>query len=240
VGLYLVTGASSGIGRELCAQLVGRGDTVCGVARRREVLEQMRGELSERFVPIPCDVTDLDAVVRACASLPALPDTVILNAGMGIGESSKRVDTDIHSRTLATNYFGAIHFVDALLPRFIERGAGTFAATSSLAAWRGIPRSAAYGASKAALTSAFESMRGLYWRHGVRFVTIHPGFVDTPMTRGQKGMFLVWTPERAVRRILRGLDRGCVDITFPLGTRLLLGLLRLLPARLYLEVSRRM
>jgi len=239
MSIYLVTGASSGIGREMAKQLAGDGHTVYAVARRKEALDELAKEAGGRVVPFVCNVTYRDAVHSICLALPTLPDYVILNAGIGRFEPSRGFDFRIHEDTFATNYFGAIHFVDELLPKFIERKSGTFVAVSSLAARRGLPRIAAYGASKAALTWAFESMRAQYSKHGVGFVTVHPGFVDTPMTTGQKGMMFLWPVQRAARHILKRLHKGALDISFPLGMRLITGLLRLLPARLHLALAKR-
>jgi NADP-dependent 3-hydroxy acid dehydrogenase YdfG len=211
---------------------VAAGHTVYGAARRAEVLARLASELGASFVPVVVDVTDREAVRRACASLPAVPDVVILNAGVGENETRKAFDIAIHERTFAVNYFGALNFVDALMPAFMARGSGKFVAISSLAAYRGLPKGGAYGASKAAITTAFESCRNTYRETGVRFVTVHPGFVDTPMQKGVK-MPLMWPVRKAAARILRGIRCGCSDITFPLAVRVILAAGRLMPNWLF-------
>ena len=232
MALYLITGASSGIGEELSRRAVEAGHTVYGAARRAEVLARLASELGTAFVPVVVDVTDREAVRRTCASLPAVPEVVILNAGVGENESRKAFDVSIHERTFAVNYFGALNFVNALMPAFIARGSGKFVAISSLAAYRGLPKGGAYGASKAALTAAFESCRNTYRKTGVKFVTVHPGFVDTPMQKGAK-MPLMWPVRRAAARILCGINSGASDITFPFYVRILLATARLMPNWLY-------
>ena len=234
MGTYLVTGASSGIGEQIVREAVARGYTVYGAARRKERLDELKAALGNAFVPLPLDVADKVTVRQACENLPALPDVVICTAGLGDADAKKVFDAGVHERLFAVNYFGTLAFVDALFPRFAERGSGTFVAVSSLAAYRGLPGTAAYCASKAALSVAFESMRCTYRRTGIRFLTVHPGFVDTPMTKVNKfKMPFLWTPEKAARTILNGIDRGKPHINFPWPMWALLTLARLVPPRLY-------
>lgn len=231
MSIYLITGASSGIGEQMARQAVVDGHKVYAVARRGEILEQMARELGENFQAMPCDVADEQAVVALCGNLPELPDIVILNAGIGDLESPKRFDLDIHKRTFSINYFGVMNVVGALYPKFAERKSGAFVGISSLGAHRGMPRAAAYGASKAALTNAFESMRLTYKRSKVRFITVHPGFVETPLTAGGKNpMPFIWKAEKAAAYILKQINRGKWHINFPFPTWLAMSILRFLPA----------
>jgi NAD(P)-dependent dehydrogenase (short-subunit alcohol dehydrogenase family) len=202
-----------------------------------ERLEALRAELGEAFVPLPADVSDQAAVRVACASLPEPPEVVILDAGIGDFDDKRVFDASVHQRTMAVNYLGALYVVEALFGRMAERGGGTFVAVSSLAAGRGLPRAAAYCASKAALSTAFEAMRLTYRRSGLRFLVVHPGFVDTPMTevnkRAKQPMPFLWTPERAAAYILDGVERGRLNINFPVPIRAAMTLARMLPAGLY-------
>jgi NAD(P)-dependent dehydrogenase (short-subunit alcohol dehydrogenase family) len=236
MALYLVTGASSGIGEALCRRLVQRGDRVVGVARDEEKLAAFALGLGPAFTPMPCDVSDREAVSRLGEALPELPDVVILSAGIGRLDSRKQLDATLHERIFATNYFGVLYVVEALLPRFRERGRGVFVGISSLAARRGMPRSVAYAASKAALSSALESMRMTWGSKGIRFIRVEPGFVATPMTAGNGSMPFLMSADEAARRILRGVDKGRLDIVFPWPMALLFSLLRLLPERWYARV----
>ncbi len=234
MAVYLITGASSGIGEQMARLAVKRGHRVFALARRIDRLEILREDLGEMLVPIACDVTDKARVKEICDGLNELPDVVFLNAGYGLMDSHKAFDIELHERTFAINYFGVLHFVAALFERMKERGSGTFVATSSLAAYRGLPDSAAYGSSKAAISSAFEAMRLTYGRAGLQFLTVHPGFIDTPMTQGNKHpMPFLYTAEKAARCILDGAERGKLNINFPLPMWLGMVILRLLPPKLY-------
>jgi NAD(P)-dependent dehydrogenase (short-subunit alcohol dehydrogenase family) len=240
MAFYLVTGASSGIGRALVYRAVREGHRVAGVARRKELLGELGAELGPAFVPLVADVTDLGAVVALCEGLDALPDVVILSAGLGEFDATRGFDVALHQRTMAVNYFGALHFVHALLPAMRERGTGVFVAISSLAGFRGMPRSAAYSASKAALSTAFESLRVHGGMRGLHFLTVHPGFVATPMTADNpKGsMPFLLTADQAARRILNGIRRGRTHIDFPWPMALAARLARLLPAWLWARLAR--
>jgi short-subunit dehydrogenase len=231
---YLITGASSGIGREMARQLCMAGHVVYGLARREEKLAALAEEFGENFRPFVCDVTDKKLVRDVCDSLPTVPNVVILNAGVGDFDPRSHFDLAVHERTFATNYFGPIYVIDALFGKMAERGSGKFVAISSLAAFRGMPQGAAYGGSKAALSVAVESMRLTYRELGLEFVTVHPGFVETPMTAVNKfKMPFLWTAEKAARFIIDGIATGKPVINFPIPMRLVLTVAQLMPARLY-------
>lgn len=234
MGVYFITGASSGIGEAIAREAVARGHTVYGAARRAEKLAEIQRDLGGSFVPVPLDVADKAAVRAACDALPALPDTVILDAGLGDADRKKTFDVAVHERLFAVNYFGALHVVEALFDRFQARGTGTFVVVASLAGLRGLPDTAAYSASKAAVASTFESFRCTYRHTGLKFLTVQPGFVDTPMTKVNKfHMPFLWTPQKAARRILDGAARGTPVISFPLPMWTLMHLTRWIPPRLY-------
>jgi short-subunit dehydrogenase len=231
---YLITGASSGIGMELARACVGQQHRVYGLARRKDLLEKLADELGENFTPFVCDVTDKPQVQAVCDALPNVPDIAILNAGIAVLESLTTFEVQNHESTFSVNYFGALNFIDALFPKFAERKSGAFVGISSIASYRGLPESAAYCASKAALSTAFESMGAGYQGLGIDFLAVHPGFVRTPMTVG-KGfpMPLAWDADKAASYILRKIDTRTPHIAFPMPMRVLMRSVTLIPAPLY-------
>ena len=234
MAVYLITGASSGIGKNIARTAIKRGHVVFGLARRKNLLDALEKELGDKFTGIVCDVTDKKVVHDVCESLPALPDVCILNAGVGEFDASDCFDVSVHERVMAVNYFGALYFIHELFPKFVERKSGTFAGVASLAAHGGLPMGIAYCASKAALSNGIEAMRVTYRTQGIRFVTVHPGFVRTPMTEvNDFPMPFAWTAEKAGEYILNGIEKGKWDISFPWPIRLSIGLGRLLPKGLY-------
>jgi len=236
---YLITGASSGIGQAMCRLAVQQGHTVYGIARRAEVLAEMRNELGERFVPLPADVSDHAQVAETCKGLPVLPDVAILNAGVGIFDNRNSLDVTVHERTYAVNYFGVLNFIHELMPRFLERGHGMFVGVSSLAAYRGMPLGIAYSSSKAALSAAFEGMRCTYYGRGIDFLTVHPGFIDTPINaKNTAPMPFLWQPEKAAAYILHGIAKRKLNIAFPWPIRLGMIIARFLPAGLHARIMK--
>jgi len=233
VAIYLITGASSGIGREMSRLAVERGHTVYGLARRKDILDEMASELGERFLPFACDVSDKAAVHEVCENLPDLPQIAIMSAGLGAFGAKSEFDMESFERLFSVNFFGALHVIDALYKPFKKRGSGTFVGISSLSAYRALPGWPSYCASKAALTAALEGLAVSLPKENLRYVTVHPSFIATPMTAGQKGMFLVWEADRAAAHILDGIEAGKIDIVFPAVTRFLMWILRLAPSWLH-------
>jgi NADP-dependent 3-hydroxy acid dehydrogenase YdfG len=155
----LITGASSGVGEALARHYVRRGARVWGVARRGQLLDKLRSELpSGRFVGPACDVTsvsEVDAVVAAMDRERFVPEIAILNAGTNLHDLEPAFRVADCEQVFRVNLFGALVWVDRLLPRLLERGRGHFAAISSMSAFRVTSRSVGYAASKAALSMAF-------------------------------------------------------------------------------------
>ncbi len=114
-------------------------------------------------------------------------DILIANAGIGGGaKDAKDLKPADFRRVIDTNLIGAVNAVSAVLPQMIERGSGQLVAVSSLAGFRGLPKSAAYCASKAGMTAFFESVRLDVQHKGVAVTIIQPGFIKTPLTSGRE------------------------------------------------------
>lgn len=229
---YLITGASAGIGRALALEVVRRGHRVWGVARRGELLAGLQRELgSERFRFSVCDVglaEDVRGAMSAMKQAGFVPEVIILNAGINPERGGTPFSLAQFEEVVRVNLFGALVWVDGFLPVFRARGGGRFVAISSLAAFRGDARWVAYCASKAALSRAFEALRGRHQREGIGFTTIHLGAVVTGMGAGARSPFRL-TEDQAVRRILAAVERRPANVTVPRGLRLIVELTRLLP-----------
>ena len=181
-----ITGASSGIGAELARQLVDRGAVVAISARRIERLDEVSGG---RMAVVPLDVTDHDAVLAAADDVRAAIgdiDMVVINAGAWTQTKVGAWDADAFRTQVETNLLGANSTLAAVLPRMIERGAGTIVIMASVAGYRGIPGSEAYGATKAALLNLAESLRADLAPAGVTVQWVSPGFVKTELTDQQR------------------------------------------------------
>lgn len=220
--VVIVTGASSGIGEALSRELARRGWKVGLVARRAELLDRIVAEVRAAggtAAAAVADVTEPEAIQAACAALEAELgpcDVLVANAGYGKTASIKKLPFDAIIGMMRLNYEGAVHSVAAVLPGMLERKSGRLAVVSSVAAFRGLPSSGGYSASKAAVSTLWEAMRVDLAGTGVSCTTIHPGFVESALTEKNKfKMPFLMPAARAARIVADGLERGKDDVTFP-------------------------
>jgi NAD(P)-dependent dehydrogenase (short-subunit alcohol dehydrogenase family) len=218
----LVTGASSGLGREMARQLGGRGWRVAVTGRREaevretaRLLESAGGEC----LPLVGSVTDAPTVGRHYAAIRERwggLDLAILNAGISDSVDSRRFRAAPYHDVFATNVGGAVNWLEAVLPDMVAAGSGTVAGISSLAAWRGLPSAGAYSASKAALATLLESTRVDLRGTGVDVVIVCPGFIrNGGDPAGDKGKPFLMDLDDGVRQILAGIARKKRIVHFP-------------------------
>lgn len=234
-----ITGASSGIGAALANELTDRGAVVAISARREE---QLREVAAGRMAVVPVDVTDAAAMKAAAAQVRAELggiDLVVLNAGMWKQLRLTALDPDIVAQHFAVNVMGTVNGLAAVIGEMMQERQGTIAIMASVAGYRGLPGSLAYGATKAALINMAESVRAEASRSGVRVVTVNPGFVRTPLTETNTFPmpFLIDTDD-AARSIVDGLQSNRQEIIFPLGMAVLMKVARVLPVRVWTSLSR--
>jgi NAD(P)-dependent dehydrogenase (short-subunit alcohol dehydrogenase family) len=219
----LVTGASSGLGREMARQLGRRGWRVAVTGRREaELGETARGAEAEggECLALVGSVTE-PAVVRrhyeAIRERWGGLDWAILNAGIGDSVDGRHLAAQTYHRVLATNVGGAVNWLEAVLPGMIEARSGIVAGISSLAAWRGLPRAGAYSASKAALSTLLESTRVDLRGSGVDVVIVHPGFIrnGSAGAGADEGKPFLMDLEDGVRCILAGIESRRPVVHFP-------------------------
>jgi len=175
----MITGASSGIGRGLAVEL-GRGGASVGlVARRAEVIEEVVREVEaagSKALALPADVQDADSIAAAAGKLRAELgpiDILIANAGIGPTRDAAEISAEEVADVINVNVIGAANSAAAVIPEMVARGSGQLVVISSLAAYRGLPRSAAYCASKAAVSAFFESLRLDLEPRGIDVTIIH-------------------------------------------------------------------
>lgn len=250
--VVLITGASSGIGRGLAVHLAARGAKLGLVARREAILDEIvvaigtgknGNEQSKNVLALPADVQDAESVRAAAARLQSefgRVDVLIANAGIGASNDAAELDAAILAKVINVNVLGAANSVAAVIPGMVKRGSGHLVVISSLAAYRGLPKSAAYCASKAAVSSMFESLRLDLKPHGIDVTIIHPGFIKTPLTAGRKAK-LPWLQELdpAVKKIVTAIEKRKKSYAFPwqLATIVRAGLI--MPNAMYDWISSR-
>ena len=238
--VVLITGASSGIGRALALELGKRGARVGLTARRAEELSKVAEEVSRaggQALVIPADVRraeEIDGVAERVREKWGRVDVLVANAGMSTTTAGTHLDATEAGDVITINVIGVVNSVAAVLPDMIKRGEGHLVAISSLASYRGLPKSGAYSASKAAVSTFFESMRVDLRRSGVAVTTIHPGFVRTPLTakRKKKLPFLLEADDAACR-IIKAVERRARTYAFPWQLASLVRVLRHMPGALY-------
>lgn len=241
-----LVGASSGIGEATAAALHARGAQVLVSARKAEALQAfVASHPSHDSTPAqawPVDVTDAEAVVQTAGEILAQGplDMVVYCAGHYREMRADAMDMTDLRRHLEINYVGALHVLHALMPAFIARGRGHISLISSVAGFRGLPKSLAYGPTKAALTNLAETLYLDLHPLGLGVSVVHPGFVQTPLTaQNQFTMPALITPEQAALAMIADWERGAFDIHYPKRFTRWMKLLRLLPYRAYFPAVRR-
>lgn len=217
----LITGASSGLGRGLALAFGKQGTHVIAAARRKTELDSLvariiaSGGTAEAMV---LDCGNADATYEAVRALDQRKplDLVIANAGTGFPTPALALDWREVKQILDLNVLGTAATLSAALAGMVERNSGQLVAMASLAGYRGLPGSAAYCASKAALISFCESLRIDLHDSGVCVTTICPGFVETDMTARIKGKlpFLVKLDD-AVAIMCKAIERRESHCSFP-------------------------
>jgi short-subunit dehydrogenase len=243
--VVLLTGASSGIGEALAVALAKRGATLGLLARRKELLEKLARECESvggTARVFACDVTNEDDVLAAADDLYAEFDRIdilIANAGIGGNDADTRSLKPIAVRkVIDINLLGAVNSVHAVLPRMIAKGSGQIVAISSLAGFRGLPKSAAYSASKAGMTAFFESVRLDVKHTGVAVTIIQPGFIRTPLTSGRSGkMPFLMDLEDAIPLFVKAIEKKKKFAAFPWQLATVVRAGKLMPAWLYDRVA---
>jgi short-subunit dehydrogenase len=243
--VVVITGASSGMGRDLAVLLASWGSKVALVARRQSLLDEVSAECEGAggaTLPFVGDVTDEDAMHRVRDEVFAkwgFADIVIANAGVGGLNPADNFSLEVHRKVVEINCIGLANTLMPFVPSMVERKRGHLVGISSLAAFRGLPNAASYSSSKAAQMVFLESMRVDLRKHHVAVTCIHPGFIESPMTdhdefrmpfkmntressmliakaiKGRKASYLYPWPMRIATSINKHLPRFLYDTLVP-------------------------
>ena len=236
-----LVGASTGIGRALAEQLHALGGTVIVSARKMDALQAFADQ-HPGSIALSLDVSDGPAVKAAAeAALAAGPlDLVCYCAGHYHAMRATAIDLPDLLRHHEVNTVGALHVLAAITPAMVARGQGHISLVSSVAGFRGLPQSLAYGPTKAALINLAETLYLDLQPRGLGVSVINPGFVETPLTaQNEFHMPALISPQQAAQAILQGWAKGEFDIHFPKRFTFVMKLLRLLPFRLYFAAVHR-
>ncbi len=242
----MITGASSGIGRGLAVELARRGAKLGLVARRAEALDDVVREIEasgSRALASPADVSNPGSIAAAADKLRSglgPIDILIANAGIAPTKDAAELRGEEVADVMNVNVIGAANSVAAVVPQMVASGHGHLVAISSLAAYRGVPKSAAYCASKAAVSAFFESLRLDLGPRGIDVTIIHPGFIKTPLTadRNVQMPFLMELDD-AVKKMVRAIEKRRKRYSFPWQLATIVRAGMIMPIFMYDRLSRR-
>lgn len=252
----LITGATSGIGRELARQLGARGCRIAITGRREAKLDACANEVRKaggEALPLVGTVTDpdivrghYDAIQKSWQGI----DVAILNAGVGDSCHARQFTAENYRWTFDVNVFGICNWIEMLLPGMLENAKEgkrpVIAGISSPAGWRGFPEMGSYSSSKAAVTTMLESIRVDLRGTAIDIITVCHGWVKSEITdrNDPKDMFVLLETDDGARRIINGIEQRKRLVHFPRRvTWLVRAVVRPLPGwafdRLMARVARR-
>jgi short-subunit dehydrogenase len=235
---YWLVGASEGLGRALAERLSGLGVTLCLSARNEARLRELAENLSGPAIVAPCDVRDTESVAHAFAGLPQL-DGVIFNTGLYEPVSAKAWDPAAVEAMCDVNFTGAARVLGEAVPALVAQGRGHIVLIGSLAAYRGLPGSIGYGASKAGLFHLAESMRIDLPRRNYKVQVINPGYIETRLTaKNRFAMPFIMSPEKAAQATVSKMEQNRFCSNFPWPFALIFRLAPIVPGSLYFSLFR--
>ena len=230
----IITGGSSGIGRELGRRLAAAGYSLSLVARRKELLDEAAADIASHFKDPKqrvfihsadvSEVAQAEAAVHACIAKLGTPDLVVTSAGVAVPGHFGDIPLEAHERSMAVNYFGSLYVVRAALPVMRARRKGRIVFISSGAGLMGLFGYTTYSPSKFALRGLAEALRAELSADKIGVSIVYPPDTETPMLEEENkikpeetklitGVVKTWSAEAVADSIMRGISRGAFAIT---------------------------
>jgi len=242
---WLVLGASSSIARAFARAVAAAGAGVLLAGRDQDDLARSAADLTARYgtpaAPLDFDARDrasLARVVEHCrAQVPSGRLDVFLAFGSMPEQSAIEADPALAAATIETNLTGAVELLLGLAPLLEAGKQGHVVVVGSVAGDRGRLKNYVYGAAKAGLATFTAGLRNRLFRAGVLVTTVKPGFVDTAMTWGLPGLFLVAAPDAAARAMLKAALKGKEVVYVPAFWALIMLIIRLIPEKIFKKLS---
>lgn len=224
----VITGASSGIGRATAIEMARRGANVVLGARRGELLEQTAEACRALGVHATAVVADVTKPEDCARLLAGDVDVLVNNAGFAIFDSIAEARPAELREMMDTNYFGALHCTQAVLPRMLARGEGAIVNVASITGIMGFARMGGYCATKFAMIGMTEALRDEVIGRGVRVALVCPGTTDTGFfVKAERGkmpaasrLILAVKPERVARAVCDAAEDGAYRRILPLFARI--------------------
>ncbi len=232
----LVTGAGSGIGREVARQLAHKNWQIAALDRHLDGLKALQEELGSAGLECTwrqADVTDRASLGKNVAQMEqelGAISLLVAAAGTAGATPATLMDAEAVERIIQINLIGVSNTVAAVLPGMLERNCGQIAVLSSLASWRALPEQMAYCASKAGLNAFLECLRLDVKRYGIVVTTLCPGWTRTALTTGRYHDAAMMDVKDTAWHVIKGIERKARVYAFPQKLVWQLRLMKLLPA----------
>ena len=239
--VWLVLGASSAIARAFALAAATSGADIVLAGRDLADLEASAADIRLRtgrdVVAVPFDAGDLVGHADFVAEARRIADAATLNVFLAFGTMPPQSEIDAApaeaAKVIMANYTGAVSVLHRLAPILEAQRQGRVLALASVAGDRGRIKNYVYGSAKAGLATYLQGLRARLFRAGVSVTTVKPGFVDTAMTFGLPGMFLVADPADIARSCLKAAERGKDVIYAPFFWWAIMTIIRHIPERIF-------
>ena len=242
-----IIGASSGIGMELAKIYISQGHNVAISARTNHLLENLANENSEFFkniLPLALDVrnqTDVDVALKKIIEKWQKIDLLIYASGIYDPEKIRNLDIQYSKEVIDINLTSIFNFLLPVVGEMKKNQSGQIALIASVAGYRGLPNSGAYGASKAAIINLCESLYVQLRPFNISVTVVNPGFVKSKLTdKNDFKMPFIIEANKAAKIIVDGLNKKKFEIHFPPIFSLILKILQIIPNSWFLRVSSKM
>ncbi len=248
--ICLIIGASNGIGEALVKKYFNQGFDLLISSRSEDKLQQIRKKLLDNnknaenkiivFKSDVCNTKSIEDLINVAYQNFSKIDLIIFCSAIYSPTSAFLFDLEENHKIIDTNLKGAINLLHNILPKLEQQKFGHIAFVASVAGYRGLPQSFAYGASKAGLINLCEGIYPELLRKNINISVINPGFVKTRLTEKNKfTMPFIITPDKAADAIFSGLEKKHFEIHFPKKFTIFLKILRIMPNFIFLKIIKR-
>ncbi len=240
---WIILGATSSMARAFARAQAERGAGVVLAARDKDELGRLAADMQARgateVVPMVFDARKPASFAPVIDAARAAPGMISAAVFVGSMPAQAEIDADpaLLDATIQDSFTGPARFLHMLAPELEARGGGTIVGVASVAGDRGRLSNYVYGAAKAGFATYLSGLRNRLNREGAHVVTVKPGFVDTSMTWGLDGMFLVAAPEAVAARIVKAVEKRHNVVYTPGFWRLIMLIIRLVPEPIFKKLS---
>jgi short-subunit dehydrogenase len=240
---WLILGASSALARALAREAASRRAAIILAGRDTDDLARtandIRIEYDVSVSSIPFDARDFASHAGIAATMADIPGILNVAVLFGIMPDQASMDADIPQALacIDTGFTGAVSILHHLAPEMERRRGGVVMGFGSVAGDRGRLKNYVYGATKSGLHTYLAGLRNRLGRHGVHVMTVKPGFVDTAMTFGLPGMFLVAQPDTVARACLDAAAKRRDIVYVPWFWQAIMAIIRAIPERIFKKLS---